>query len=281
MRYPDLPYLTWARGLYGRVRLDLGSSNASTPSWEDLQMSPADVPLHADQREGPPGLFELLAQTYTFEPDQVAIGAGASGVMSQVCRALLTPGAGDHVVCEAPVYDPLKGLPEGMGAQMTYVRRSGPGGSGGIDPSAVIDALRPSTRMVVLTSLHNPSGRQIPSPTLAAIAAAAQSVGAFVVVDEVYLEFLGPDAAPAARLSPAIISVNSLTKVLGLGGLRIGWALCQDRSLVDRVRRCFLHASVNLASPSVAIGKPATWPTSSTARRPPSRPPCGNARSSR
>lgn len=254
MRHPDLPYLTWARGLYGRVRLDLGSSNAPTPSWEEVGIAPADVPLHGDQREGPPGLLDQLGGIYAFEPRHVAVGAGASGVISLICRATLTPGAGDHVVCETPIYGPLRALPEGLGADVTYVRRPGPGGGGRLDPKVVIDALRPDTRLVVLTSLHNPSGRRLPSPTLTTIAAAAQGVGAKVVVDEVYLEFAGANAEPAARLSPAIISVNSLTKVMGLGGLRIGWALCQDVEVIAGVRRAFLHDSVNLAAPSVAIG---------------------------
>ncbi len=258
MRHPDLAYLSWARSLYGRVRLDLASSNAPSPDWVDLGVTPDELPLlGGDHRAGPPELVELLGQIYGFGSEQVACGPGASGVMALISRALLTPGGDDHVICETPVYEPLRAVPGAMAAEVTFVRRPGPGGSGRLDPGEIVAALRPTTRLVVLTSPHNPSGRRIPPSTLQALGEAAAAVGAVVVVDEVYLDFAGVDAPPAATLSPAIVSVNSVTKVFGLGGLRVGWALCQDQALIRRIRAAFLHDSVNLPGPSVALASQA------------------------
>jgi aspartate/methionine/tyrosine aminotransferase len=65
----------------------------------------------------------------------------------------------------------------------------------------------------------------------------ASKVGAKVLVDEVYLDSVpGLDQAPAAALSPGLISTASLTKAYGLSGLRAGWVLAEPK-IVERVKR--------------------------------------------
>jgi len=86
------------------------------------------------------------------------------------------------------------------------------------------------TRLVVLTSPHNPTGVLIAPDLLDRIAEAAAAVGAHVLVDEVYLDTVyTARPAPAATRHEALITTNSLTKSYGLGGLRAGWILAHPR----------------------------------------------------
>jgi aspartate/methionine/tyrosine aminotransferase len=103
-----------------------------------------------------------------------------------------------------------------------------------LDPDRIARALTPRTRVVVLTNPHNPSGVLAGEDDLFALAEVAGKSGATVLVDEVYLDL--PGGRPAATLSPAFVSTNSLTKAYGLASLRCGWALASPE-LTERIRR--------------------------------------------
>jgi aspartate/methionine/tyrosine aminotransferase len=90
--------------------------------------------------------------------------------------------------------------------------------------------MTPRTRLVVLTNLHNPSSAFTPPDDLRRIGDAARSVGARVLVDEVYLEawsVLGRPWGSAARLGPEFVTTSSLTKAYGLSSLRCGWIVAE------------------------------------------------------
>jgi len=99
-------------------------------------------------------------------------------------------------------------------------------------------------KLVLLTNIHNPSGVLISRQTLLEVAQAAQRVGAWLRVDEVYLEYLsGEESRTAFGLADNIIVISSLTKVFGLGGLRCGWILAPN-PLVPVLRRAMDHLFV-------------------------------------
>src|SRR5258708_19452399 len=81
-------------------------------------------------------------------------------------------------------------------------------------------------RLMVVTNLDNPSGVVLEEETLRAIGEMARSVGARVLVDEVYLELLFDRPQRSAfHLGEHFIVTSSLTKAYGLSGLRCGWIL--------------------------------------------------------
>src|SRR6185436_3009762 len=100
----------------------------------------------------------------------------------------------------------------------------------------------PRTRLIVVTTPHNPSGVAIDRATLSALANMAASAGAHLLVDEVYLDAASlvagvPEtSASAARLDGPIVVTSSLTKSYGLAGLRSGWAIAQP-DIAERLRR--------------------------------------------
>jgi hypothetical protein len=76
--------------------------------------------------------------------------------------------------------------------------------------------LRPETRMIVLSHLHNPTGLPLLDSDLAALAELCEAAGIWLVLDEIYGAF-ADDRGLAALRSPAVISLSGLSKIFGLG----------------------------------------------------------------
>ena len=222
MRQGELaPYMTWAK-LRPPPRYDLAGSNllacplAELPAMESLEPG-------GGNSEGWAPLVELIAARYGVTADQVATGGGCSGANLLAFAAVVQPG--DEVVVERPGYDPLLGALALIGARIVrFARRRED--SWAIDPDRVKAAITPRTRLVVITSPHNPTGVLTPVEVIDRIVEHASAVGAHVLVDEVYLDSVYRDPpAPAATRHELLISTSSLTKSYGLGGLRVGWVL--------------------------------------------------------
>jgi aspartate/methionine/tyrosine aminotransferase len=118
------------------------------------------------------------------------------------------------------------------------------------DAAAVLAALGPRTRMVVLASPNNPTGRVWPSAELRALAdglAASPGAPVYLLADEVYRElyFGGEPPAAAAAHHPHTLVVGSLSKSCALTGLRLGW-LIGPSDAVELATRA--HQLVNTAA---------------------------------
>ena len=144
-------------------------------------------------------------------------------------------GRGDEVLLEQPAYDPLLALLRYLGAEVKrFPRRLEDGFR--IDPREIERAVTRQTRLIVITNLHNPSSALTEEETLVQIREIARSVGARVLVDEVYLETLFDGATSAFHLGDEFIATASLTKAYGLSGLRCGWILA-EAELAAKMRR--------------------------------------------
>jgi hypothetical protein len=105
------------------------------------------------------------------------------------------------------------------------------------------------TRLIVITNLHNPSSALASDEDLRAVGQLASSVGARVLVDEVYLDSAVPPRHSGVHLGPEFVVTNSLTKVYGLSGLRCGWILAEPE-LAERMWRLNDLFGVNQAHPA-------------------------------
>jgi aspartate/methionine/tyrosine aminotransferase len=139
--------------------------------------------------------------------------------------ALLEPG--DEVLIEHPAYELLVSAALYFGAEVKRFARAEENGYA-LDPEAIRRVLTNKTKLIVVTNLHNPSSALAPDVALGEVGDLARSVGAHVLVDEVYLDAVYENTPPTSyRLGPEFIVTNSLTKVYGLSGLRCGWILAQ------------------------------------------------------
>ncbi|WBO20764.1 pyridoxal phosphate-dependent aminotransferase [Sphingomonas abietis] len=180
---------------------------------------------------GNPYVVEQLARRYALPAEQILCTTGATGALSLVYRALMQPG--DRILVENPGFDLFHKIAEAHGFGVDRFERRGEHFT--IDPDAVAAAIGPQTRLIILSNLHNPSGMSTEPDVLATIGAIAEARGIHVIVDEVYGDYVDAELrpAPAVQLSPALISVSSLTKSHGLSTLRCGWIVAEP----DTMRR--------------------------------------------
>lgn len=164
-------------------------------------------------------------------PDDVLITAGAAEANYLLFRQLLN--AGDEIITEAPGWPQAGVMARAIGATLVEVPRDEAAGWH-LDPDRVAAAITPRSRMIFLTNPNNPTGRLIPASDLRSLAALADRHGLWLVVDEVYagLEWAGPRPPSVAGLTPFGITTGSVSKALGLQGLRTGWMICQTPQVI-------------------------------------------------
>ena len=231
------PYLLWAKSRHPAA-IDLAGSNLLHCSLADLPGARDVVDLSAPNDNGYAPVISAIAEHYGVGEDRVVQAGGCSGANFIAVAALV--GAGDDVLVERPTYDPLLGAARLMGANIVRFDRRFEDGFG-VDLDDVRTAMTKRTRLIVVTTPHNPTGVQIDRETLEGLAALAGSCGAHVLVDEVYLDGAciiaghGATSRSAALLDGPIVVTSSLTKSYGLAGLRSGWAIAPPET-AERLR---------------------------------------------
>lgn len=233
----DSEYLEWARS-HGNIKYSLALSGVPAVDVTLLSPSVDDFTMVADNEYGWPPLLERIALRYGVEPRNVVLAHGTSMANHLACAALVE--AGDHVLIERPVYDPLIAVPRYLGCEIGFFERR-EGDAYALDVARVEAAVTPRTRLVILSNLHNPTGAIVHRTELESLAELAERRDFHVVVDEVYLEWIygmgkDPETRSAINVSPRFVTTRSLTKVFGLAALRAGWILA-EAELATRMRR--------------------------------------------
>ena len=232
------PYLLWAKSRQPAA-IDLAGSNLQHCSIDELPGAVGALGLSAPNDNGYAPVVDAIASHYGVDPSRVVQAGGCSGANFLTMAALV--GAGDDVLVERPTYDPLIGAARLMGANIVRFERRASNGFR-IDPDDVRRAMTPKTKVIVITTPHNPSGVQVDRETIESLSKIAASGGAHLLVDEVYLDAASlvagvPETSrSAARLTGPIVVTSSLTKSYGLAGLRSGWAIAPPDT-AERFRR--------------------------------------------
>ena len=216
----------------------LGFSLAEPPRLgEFLAELDPELPLDWSNKsfQGLPALREHILRISGLDsvctPEDVLITAGAAEANFLVMAQLLNPG--DRVVIERPGWPQPWVLAEPLGAEAVAVARREKEGWR-VDIDALEDAVDDHTSLIFLTNPNNPTGAVTDAVKLKQIVRIAERVGAHLLVDEVYagLEWEAGRAPAVAGLYERGISTGSVSKVLGLQGLRIGWMICRDEELI-------------------------------------------------
>ena len=184
------------------------------------------------------GLPELRAHVLrqagleqTCDINDVLITAGAAEANYLALRQLLEPS--DEIVIEKPGWPQAEVMAKAQGAVIkTGFRRETSGWD--LDLEELRSLVTPKTKLIFLTNPNNPTGRLLTPDELAEIVDIARSVNAWLIVDEVYagLEWSAPRPPSIAGLYERGITTGSVSKALGLQGLRTGWMICQDKNLI-------------------------------------------------
>jgi len=221
------PYMEWAKE-HPKVAYNLAASGM--PAYTLAQFVDAgwvrieDLEISGSDGYGYAPLLQAIADKAAVSPDRVvAISGGCSMANQLAMAAAFEPG--DEVLIEQPTYELLVSAAQYLGAQVRrFTRRFEEGFR--LDPNEVAQAISTRTRLIVITNLHNPSSALADEATLGAVGEIAASVGARVLVDEIYLEtHYSTPWRSSIHLGDHFIVTSSLTKAYGLSGLRCGWAL--------------------------------------------------------
>ena len=227
------PYMRWAK-YRPHARYDLAGSNLVACTCDDVPGIMNDLPLTGPGPEGYPPLFEAIGRRYGVGPERIALATGCSEANFLVCAALLRPG--DEALVEAPVYDPLPAAARMVGGRVVHFERRFKD-RWAVDPDRVARAMTKHTRLVIISSPHNPSGVSVPQDVIRALGDIAEKYDAWILVDEVYRDAVyGGPRESVAHAHPRCIATNSLTKSYGLPGLRCGWAMGSPE-VIERIRR--------------------------------------------
>ena len=224
MRHRHSDYMLWAK-TQSRAKFNLATSGVGPFPIADLPVTIDQLEINGDSAYGYAPLQRAIAEKCGVDPDCVVAAAGASMANHLAMATLIDPG--DEVLIEQPTYELLTSTLLYLGAALkTFVRDEDNGYA--LDPAEVRRAITPTTKLIVLTNLHNPSSVLAPDSVLREIGDLARGVGARVLVDEVYLDAVYTDTPKTSfHLGPEFIVTTSLTKVYGLSGLRCGWILAE------------------------------------------------------
>ncbi len=252
--------------------VNLGQGFPDTDGPPEMLAAAADA-LRSGRNQYPPGIGipELRAAVAThqrrfwgldYDPDsEILITAGATEAIAAAVLALCD--TGDEVVCFEPYYDSYAATVALAGAVRRPVTLR-PGGDGryGFDPDALRAAFGPRTRVVLLNSPHNPTGKVFTAAELTLISQLCQRHDTYAVTDEVYEHLVFSDASsehiPLATLPgmrERTIRISSAGKTFSCTGWKIGWASGPPElvSAVLRVKQFLTFVSGAPLQPAVAV----------------------------
>ena len=162
------------------------------------------------------------------------ITAGVSGGLMLGFMALLDPG--DEVLVTDPYFTMYPVLARMCSAvPVTYDLYPGRP----LDEAALEAAITPRTRLILVNSPSNPTGRTLGDGELRAVGSVAEAHGLVVMSDEIYDEFVydGPHVSAFGRVpADRLMVLGGWSKTYGMPGWRLGWAVGLDE-IVDAMRR--------------------------------------------
>jgi histidinol-phosphate aminotransferase len=198
-------------------------------------------------------LRRRLADRYETLPGRVAIGNGSCEILLAAADALLEPGA--EIVYAWPSFSMYPHLAAMSGARALAVPLDAEGRH---DLEAMAREVTVATRMLLVCNPNNPTATALPVGEIDAFVGDLPR-HVCVVIDEAYVEFSTMqdpgESLPLLDRHPNLVLLRTFSKVYGLCGLRVGYALGSEdfRLAVDRVRQPFSVNSLALAAATEAL----------------------------
>jgi histidinol-phosphate aminotransferase len=199
-------------------------------------------------------LRAALSDRHGVPASRVAIGNGSCDILLAAGDALLEPGA--EVVYAWPSFSVYPHLAAASGATAITVPLDA---AARHDLPAMLREITAATRLVIVCNPNNPTSTALPLADVAAFVAEVPPNVA-VLLDEAYCEFNlldDPDASiDLLARHQNLVLLRTFSKVYGLAGLRVGYALCGSESFreaVDQVRQPFFCSAAAQAAALEAL----------------------------
>ena len=233
MDFPPFEHLQYYERVHD-VRLNISYSNILPFTLGEFPRSlPKDLDLNWTDERGPPELRRVIGRRHGVDADHVLVTSGASEANFLANAALVKPG--DRVVVDSPIYSPLRDCPTGLGANVVPVMRDCSAGWA-FDLDRFREAAKEGAKTFVFANLNNPTSAAVTRSDLQEITDLAEEHDAYVLVDETFRELAFEQTPPSVvEFGPRTIALSTVTKVGGLGALRVGWAVAHP-DVLERLK---------------------------------------------
>ena len=219
---------------YDIIKYNLTESSVADLSLADIGPLNAAIKLAYTDHKGKPELRQLLALQYSgIQAEEVLLTCGAAAALFMVNTSLLT--ANDHLIVVQPNYATNIEVPKAIGCSVGYINLQIEH-QWKMNIDEITNAITPSTKLISITSPHNPTGMVLQEDELRKIIQIAEERNIYLLVDETYRDICFDTPYPlAATLSNKVISISSVSKAYGLPGVRIGWLITKDKILFEKL----------------------------------------------
>jgi histidinol-phosphate aminotransferase len=181
-----------------------------------------------------PMLAARLAEIHHLDPGQFFINNGVDGVLSMIGNAFID--CGDEILTSQYTFNAYQILTARMGGNITLVPQTP---DHRFDIDGILAALTPKTKIVFLCNPNNPTGTITTQAEFERLLAAIPET-TLLISDEAYYDFADdpnyPQTLPFLKDNPNLIITRTFSKVMGLAGLRVGYAIA-SKELVNLLRK--------------------------------------------
>ncbi len=185
--------------------------NTALASFKNFSIYP-----DAEQTE----LRKLLAEYTGVSATNIVAGAGSDQLIDLLMRLFVAPG--DEVISCTPTFAMFRFFGDLVGGKAVEIPRRD---DFSVDVEAVLKAITPETKLILLATPNNPTGTLTPKDDILRLL----DSGLPLLVDEAYYEFTGQTMAPLVGKRPNLMVLRTFSKWAGLAGLRIGYGLFPHR----------------------------------------------------
>jgi threonine-phosphate decarboxylase len=177
-------------------------------------------------------LREKIAWFENVGPDWIFCGSGASDVIFRLPRAVHAK----KVMVTAPTFSDYERSALSNGSEIIHYMLS-PEKGFSLDSGFIEAVRRAQPDMVFICNPNNPTGRLTEARLMEKLLGCCQQIGAVAVVDECFLNFTAQGDEYASKVFldryPNLVILNAFTKLFALPGVRLGYAICADKALID------------------------------------------------
>ncbi len=211
--------------------------------------------LHIYPDGDSPHLKEALSLHLKVSPEELVFGAGSDELIDLIVRTFCKPGK-DQILTHKYAF-----ISYGLSAQAHNVKfvETAVDDSFQFDLDALLEAVTPNTRIVFLANPNNPTGQHVRRPKFEHLLSGLPK-DIILVCDEAYYEYANgrpgmeyPDSTTyrTAVGSPLLITLRTFSKIYGLAGLRVGYAIA-DSGIIDYINRVRRPFNINRVAQAAA-----------------------------
>lgn len=215
---------------YNTIECNLAESSVRDVHFKDLGINLNELVICYGDHIGKPELRTLIAGEFAgIDAADVLLTVGAAGALFIIQTSLLTKN--DHLIVVRPNYATNIETPRAIGCEISFIDLAFEDGYE-LDTAKVKAAIKPNTRLISITTPHNPTGTVLSEETLHQLYRLAEEHHCYLLADETYRNLsFGTPASLAASMSDKAISVSSVSKAYGIPGIRLGWLITKNADL--------------------------------------------------